>query len=281
MAFGALFIAGGTHTFSTSNKAIASLICAFYPLFPVDVQDSRAHLQAFRHFWVLAAEPRCLIVRDVDTGRATSMAIAVYLKDDTTTTGSHTPAPTVKKMLAPCLLPELHTISRIETQDEAYWPTTLDFTNNPQHLPTFRLDQTLRVRRRSAHDMYASTFSKTLTALNDAQSARTTAGMWDWLFTLPALAEFEKADQGLILPVDAYSSTFLETGETVVDTRLVLRRLAGSWKASELWEVRGVFEWAERAAAGDGRLRWVGREVLERLKAGVLERGRGMGGEGR
>ncbi|KAF2707454.1 hypothetical protein K504DRAFT_437062 [Pleomassaria siparia CBS 279.74] len=270
MAFGVLFIAGGTHTFSTSNKAIASLICAFYPLYPMDVQDSRAHLQAFRHFWVLAAEPRCLIVRDVDTGRATSMAITLRLKDSTE-----------RRLVAPCLLPELHTIDRIETVDVAYWPTTLDFINNPLHLTTFRANQTVHVRRRSAHDMYASTFSATLVALNDVQSSRTTRLMWDWLFSLPSLREFEKADIGLILPIDPYSSTFLDIGGTSVDTRLVLRRLARSWKTEELWELRGVFEWADGARRTDGRLRWLGQEVVERLKAGITERGRVIeGGSG-
>jgi anaphase-promoting complex subunit 1 len=267
MAFGALFIAGGTYTFSTSNKAIASLICAFYPIFPADVQDSRAHLQAFRHFWVLAAEPRCLIIRDVDTGRATQMKITLHLKDDTS-----------KVMAAPCLLPELHTIERIETNDVGYWPTTLDFVRNVAHLRNFKLNQTLHVRKRSAHDMYASTFSATLVALNDAQSSRTARLMWDWLFSLPSLSQFSNADISLILPTDAYSSTFLDPAGTVIDTRLVLNRLASSWKRDELWELRGVLEWADgmRGKGGDGRLRWVGREVLERIKAQILERGRGI-----
>lgn len=130
MAIGVLFIAGGTYTFSTSNKAIASLICAFYPIFPVEVQDSKAHLQAFRHFWVLAAEPRCLVVRDVDTGKAFNSPITVHIKDDTE-----------KKMTAPCLLPELQTIARIETGDPAYWPTTLDFVLNPLHSQHFKRTQ--------------------------------------------------------------------------------------------------------------------------------------------
>ena len=47
--------------------------------------------------------------------------------------------------------------------------------------------------------------------------------------------------------------------------------------ARELWELRGVFEWADGVASrGDGRLRWLGREVVEKLKAEVLERGRAM-----
>ena len=268
MAFGALFIAGGTQTFSRSNKAIASLICAFYPIFPSDVQDSRAHLQAFRHFWVLAAEPRCLVVRDVDTGRAISMPINVHLKDTE-----------VKKLIAPCLLPEIGLISRIETSDQAYWPTTLDFVHNPLHLRYFDKNQTLHVRRRSAHDTYATAFSATLVALNDAQTSRMSQLLFHWVLTLPSLAKFVSAsDAGLILPLDHHSKSWLDPGATVVESRLALGRLASSWRVDELRELRGVFEWAEGASLQDGRLRWLGREVVDRLKASVLERGRAMGG---
>ena len=271
MAFGTLFIAGGTQTFSRSNKAIASLICAFYPIFPSDVQDSRAHLQAFRHFWVLAAESRCLVVRDVDTGRAISMPITVHLKD---------PDQQPKKLIAPSLLPEINLIARIETSDQTYWPTTLDFVHNSLHRKFFDKNQTLHVRRRSAHDTYATPFSATLVALNDAQTSRTSQLLFHWVFTLPSLSKFVSAsDAGLILPLDAHSKTWLDPGATVVESRLILGRLAKSCKVDELRELKGVFEWAEGAATReDGRLRWLGREVLESLKAGVLERGMGMGG---
>jgi anaphase-promoting complex subunit 1 len=275
MAFGTLFIAGGTQTFSRSNKAVASLICAFYPLFPSDVQDSRAHLQAFRHFWVLAAEPRCLVVRDVDTGRAISMPITVLFKS--TQEGNertHT-----KTLVAPCLLPEIHLISRLETADQTYWPTTLDFVRNPLHLKSFERNQTLNVRRRSAHDTYATSFSATLVALNDAQSSKTANLLFHWIFTLPALSQFISAsDAGLILPLDQYSKSWLDPGATVVESRLVLGRLAKSWKVEELRELKGVFEWADAASRQNGKLRWLGKEVVERIKAGVMDRGRGMGG---
>lgn len=274
MAFGTLFIAGGTQTFSRSNKAIASLICAFYPIFPSDVQDSKAHLQAFRHFWVLAVEPRCLVVRDVDIGRAISMPLTVHLKD----VGEG--GEQVKNLVAPCLLPETGLISRICTADQTYWPTTLDFIANPLHLKSFEKNQTLHVRRRSAHDTYATPFSATLISLNDAQSVRTSQLLFHWVFTLPSLQNYISAsDAGLILPLDAYSKTWLDPGATVVESRLVLGRLAGSWKVEDLRELRGVFEWAEEVARrGDGRVRWVGRSVVEGLRAGVLERGRALGG---
>ena len=270
MAFGALFIAGGTQTFSRSNKAIASLICAFYPLFPSDVQDSRAHLQAFRHFWVLAAEPRCLVVRDVDTGRAISMPITVHFRDASQSS---------RNLVAPCLLPEINEVSRLETTDANYWPTTLDFVNNASHLHAFQKNQTLHVRRRSARDTYSTSFSATLVALNDAQSSRTSYLLFHWIFSLPAISSFVgTSDAALVLPVDPHSKTLLDPRDTVVESRLVLGRLGESWKIDELREVRGVFEWAEVEMRKDGRLKWLGREVIDRLRASILERGRQSGG---
>jgi anaphase-promoting complex subunit 1 len=264
MAFGTLFIAGGTQTFSRSNKAIASLICAFYPLFPMDVQDSKAHLQAFRHFWVLAAEPRCLVVRDVDTGRAINMPITIYLKDETT-----------KSVIAPCLLPEIDLIERLETTDVSYWPTVLDFNNNKRHRAAFERNQTLHVRKRAAAEMFSSTFSATLSALNPSNLNSHAQIPFRWLFGIPSLAKFiSTSDAGLVLPMDPNSKTLLDIEGTVVESRLVLRRLSKSVKVEELRELRGVFEWAEREGEG---VRWIGREVLEGLRAGVLERGRRMG----
>lgn len=273
MAFGALFIAGGTQTFSRSNKAVASLICAFYPLFPSDVQDSRAHLQAFRHFWVLAAEPRCLVVRDVDTGRAITMPITVHFRDDD--------ALPPRTLVAPCLLPETSLVARLTTTDPSYWPTTLDFANNQSHLRAFARDQTLHVRRRSAHDTHATAFSAALVALNDAQSSRAAHLLFHWIFTRPAIAALVgTSDAALVLPVDSQSKTLLDPRSTVVESRLTLGRLARSWNVDDLRTLRGVFEWAEMEARRDGRLRWLGRGVVELVRAEVLERGRAVGGGG-
>ncbi len=67
MAIGFLFLGGGRYSLSTSDGAIASLICSLYPQFPNASNDNRYHLQAFRHLYVLAAEERCIQVLDVDT----------------------------------------------------------------------------------------------------------------------------------------------------------------------------------------------------------------------
>ena len=56
-----------------SSKAIFKL-----PIKPLFV--FRYHLQAFRHLYVLAAEPRVLVPREVDTNKACHVPLEVTLK---------------------------------------------------------------------------------------------------------------------------------------------------------------------------------------------------------
>lgn len=69
MALGFLFLGAGRFTFSRTKEAIAALVIALFPKFPNHSSDNRYHLQAFRHFYVLAIEPRLFLPRDIDTGR--------------------------------------------------------------------------------------------------------------------------------------------------------------------------------------------------------------------
>ena len=59
MALGFLFLGGGRLTLGTSKPAIAALLTAIFPRFPLTPSDNRYHLQAFRHLYVLAVEARC------------------------------------------------------------------------------------------------------------------------------------------------------------------------------------------------------------------------------
>jgi anaphase-promoting complex subunit 1 len=68
LSAGFLFLGSGAYTFSGSDMAVASLLCALYPVFPSTPSDNRYHLQALRHFYVLAIETRLLQARDVETG---------------------------------------------------------------------------------------------------------------------------------------------------------------------------------------------------------------------
>ncbi|KAK3835542.1 MAG: hypothetical protein J3R72DRAFT_494161 [Linnemannia gamsii] len=166
MALGFLFLGGGSCTLGTTNRCVAALLCSLYPRLPSDPMDNRGHLQAFRHLWVLAVEPRCLVTREASTGTYCPVPVTVHLKpafyqsgqsqhgvvksdsvdvpfsQESEYTGlnpnvtqdmAKTPYSTSKlSMMTPCLLPELSTISKIEIKGARYWPITLDFNNESE-----------------------------------------------------------------------------------------------------------------------------------------------------
>ena len=262
-AIGVLFLGGGTHTFGTSNIAVASLLCAFYPLFPTTVLDNKSHLQAFRHLWALATEARCLVPRDVDSLRPTSVPILVTLR-----TGIEL------AMTAPCLLPELDAVSKIQTQDSEYWCITLNLADNLTHREAFKRHQSIYLRRRAAYDSHASVFSATMQALNNGQSAlQIDKQAYNWIFELAAFEGFDRAEQALVLQPDVVSSLYRGTRSTVVDDRLVLETASlGSGKSERLWNLRILLSWAEVLKKDEGNGAWLDREVIKALMAKVEAR---------
>lgn len=228
MAIGMLFLGGGSHTLGTSNLAVVSLLCAFYPIFPTTVLDNKCHLQAFRHLWVLAAEPRCLVPRDLDTRRPISIPITIsYHVGDT-----HT-------ITAPCLLPDPSGITRIEVCGPDHWPLVLDFSQDDALRNKFRHgDPSVYLRRKATYSPSgapSSIFASTLTGLSEAQdilptttatvsnsakglppparlgresilsgslslAASPSQSPWDWIFQLPSLQGLDISERSLVLP---------------------------------------------------------------------------------
>lgn len=147
MAIGFLFMGGGCQTFGTSNMAITGLLCAIYPRFPEDVDDNQFHLQAMRHLYVLATEPRCIETRDVDTGMPCCVDVEIKLKN-----GS------VLKTKAPCIVPEAGRVRSVSVISERYCPTTVQI--NPA-IPGYGWysstnSQALFVKRRTGHLPHSS-----------------------------------------------------------------------------------------------------------------------------
>ncbi|KAF9092709.1 Anaphase-promoting complex subunit 1 [Mortierella sp. AD031] len=199
MALGFLFLGGGSYTLGTSNRCVAALLCSLYPRLPNDSMDNRGHLQAFRHLWVLAVEPRCLVTREASTGAYCPVPVTVHLKSafyqSQTQAGQHqlvaasgsadqalsqeseytglnpnvtqdmakTPYSTSKlSMMTPCLLPELSTISKIEIKSARYWPITLDFNNEQEdYAQMWRIlkSGSIAVMRRIGHLSYTEDHS--------------------------------------------------------------------------------------------------------------------------
>ncbi|CEL07744.1 Putative 20S cyclosome subunit (APC1/BimE) [Aspergillus calidoustus] len=263
MAVGMLFLGGGSYTLGTSDIAIASLICSLYPIFPTTVLDNKCHLQAFRHLWVLAAEARCLVPRDLDSRRPVSIPINVTSSDGDT-----------RLLTAPCLLPDLSQISKVEVRSPDYWPLVLDFACNPEILTKFRRgDQSVYLRRKATYNPTGtSVFGSTLAGLSDAQdilpSSSTSASnqgkglpltalpsvmnikasgpligtpksatqsIWDWIFELKSLhGLLDAREKALVLPSSfparpqpapaPNDAPWLR--QSVVDSKLVTERTA-------------------------------------------------------
>jgi len=118
MSLGLLFLGSGRCSLSTNNMSIACLLCSLYPIFPQTTTDNRYHSQALRHMYILATENRLIETIDIDTNETCHVPIEVE-----TIHGD------VLKKLSPCLIPEVHLIKKITTQNDRYYPLTI--TNFP------------------------------------------------------------------------------------------------------------------------------------------------------
>ncbi|XP_053314793.1 anaphase-promoting complex subunit 1 [Spea bombifrons] len=149
MALGLLFLGGGRYTLSTSNSSIAALLCALYPHFPVHSTDNRYHLQALRHLYVLAAEPRLLVPVDVDTN------MPCYVLLDVTYKGTQWYEETTEELMAPTLLPELHLLKQIKVKGPRYWEIMIDLHKGTQQLKSIlSKDGVLYVKLRAGQLSY-------------------------------------------------------------------------------------------------------------------------------
>ncbi|OAA73562.1 hypothetical protein ISF_00463 [Cordyceps fumosorosea ARSEF 2679] len=227
LAIGALFLGCGTVTFGTSNMAIAALLVAFYPIFPTNVMDNRSHLQAFRHFWVLATEQRCLVAKDILTGQPVSVPVQIKMRQDVSTEA-------LLHRSTPCLLPPLDQISSLSTNcGPQFWDIELDFSDEKLR-EAFSKTQSLHLRRRPPRE---GSFPSTLRALGKDGDGKNPL---EWLFSLEGLKGISYAEKAALL----------ESGEddpeigSAVDARMELER--GIQEGGDLERLEGarlLFEW--------------------------------------
>ena len=156
MSLGMLFLGGGRCTLGTSHAAVCALLISFYPRYPLFGYDNRTHLQALRHLWVLAVEPRCLITRDVSSRKIVSQPVTIHLKGQDKQ---------LKKaiMLAPTLMPDFDVIRDFRIDNSRYWGMTLAYDKFPHIKETFIRNQTLWVQRRRGFLSYNDDASGTET----------------------------------------------------------------------------------------------------------------------
>lgn len=146
MSIGLLFVGGGRFTLGTSDAAIACMVASFFPRFHHLSSDNKSYLQALRHLWVLAVEPRCLIARDVDSTEVVYLPVKITVKegDDIGVT----------QLISPTLIPDLDKMLSIRVDTPRYWPFYLDIEHLPHHKKNLLQSQTLFVKRRTAFLSY-------------------------------------------------------------------------------------------------------------------------------
>ncbi|KAH0560894.1 anaphase-promoting complex subunit 1 [Cotesia glomerata] len=124
MALGLIFLGGGRYTLSNSPNAVAVLIISLFPKFPTHSNDNRYHLQALRHLYVLAAQPRLILPRDIDNKQYCYATVKLTFKSDKFTRGQEV------VLKAPCLLPQLESLQKVELKDERYWEIIFERGHN-------------------------------------------------------------------------------------------------------------------------------------------------------
>ncbi|CAK7214151.1 Anaphase-promoting complex subunit 1 [Sporothrix eucalyptigena] len=251
LAIGTLFLGSGTTTFGNSNLAVASLLVAFYPIFPKTIQDNGSHLQAFRHFWVLATEPRCLVTKDLATGQPISVHILVYLRPTAlslatkaSSTGSGKNDEAVLRKQTPCLLPPLDDILTIRTDasTQGFWDLEVPFAKDPSLKSAFQANQNLYLRRRPAqHNAFATTLQAlAATGLNAGVSSAPHDPV-SWLLNLDLFKGLSRAERTLLLDNAGAPPT-----RHTLDARLALEAgLVSTWGRDGLLDLRLLFDWAD------------------------------------
>mmetsp|Transcript_43891 Transcript_43891/g.171553 ORF Transcript_43891/g.171553 Transcript_43891/m.171553 type:complete len:1427 (-) Transcript_43891:119-4399(-) len=138
MAIGLLFLGGGSQSFDQSNETIAALVCAVYPRFPTKPADNRHHLQALRHLYALAAKPRLLEAREVDTGEPCYVPVNLKLR------GRESPL----EVTTPCLLSQAELIESVSVNSPRYWSLDLPIAGD------LNQRRILHVKRKAAYMPY-------------------------------------------------------------------------------------------------------------------------------
>ncbi|KAI8974732.1 hypothetical protein BDB01DRAFT_853772 [Pilobolus umbonatus] len=124
MSLGLLFVGLGGYTLQTTNEAIAGLLVAFYPFYPVSMDDNRYHLQAFRHFWILALDTRWLMTFDVDDNKPCRVPLKLELyHDEGSTLNKKTKSIRIE---APYAVPDYKLIKSISLDSNRFWPLNID-----------------------------------------------------------------------------------------------------------------------------------------------------------
>lgn len=139
MSLGFLFLGSGQYALKTSDlESTTYLIISVLPTYM-----SASPLQETKHFWSMAVEPRCLVLRDAITEKsinAVPVQISVGLNESLVET---------KQLIAPCLLPDVRNLKSLKVNSPAYYPLEITFDDDLEAADFFKNGTILYIQPRS------------------------------------------------------------------------------------------------------------------------------------
>ena len=123
MSIGFLFLGNGTYTFGNSDFQILCLLLSTFPVFPCSINDNRFHLQALRHFYVLAIQENLFHLIDIDTKKPLKLAVELQ-------TVSSNGMLTKHKMISPLFLNSSDAWKNLKLLDDEYHRLVYNFPSS-------------------------------------------------------------------------------------------------------------------------------------------------------
>ena len=140
LALGFLFLGSGQYALNTSTlESIAFLSMSVLPIYATPHP-----LQELKHFWSMAVEPRCLVIKDIFTGDAVNnVPIELVVEEDIEK------EEVIKEMSTPCLLPDFSKIKSISVKMHSYFPLEINFTKGYSASDFFSGGTIIYIQRKS------------------------------------------------------------------------------------------------------------------------------------
>lgn len=188
MALGFLFLGGGQYGFRRDNFSLACLAVSVYPVFPSGLGHAEVHLEALRHFWALAVEPRCLVVKDVASGNPVKIPVCITGKD-----GS------IRRVMTPLLISEPAELGAVSVDEPEFFPLRLDLLAESAYTHQFMENLVVFVLKKNNHELLRLSVasclqreSKRLQRANGEVKADDTLEKLVELSIMDPLTDFEK-----------------------------------------------------------------------------------------
>lgn len=268
-ALGFLFLGGGQYAFSKTDFSIASLLVSLYPIYPNENSEYEVHLQALRHFWALSVEPRCLIVRDVNSRKPCKVPVTIKMKNGE-----------VKETLSPYLLPNLSDILMISTNSPDHFNVQIDFQLNSEYLEIFKETLTIFVYKRRNYQLLKTSIGTLLKNENkklqvDNGEVRLNSDV-SKLLDLKFMKKLNTFEKQIFLYESSendgeYDLLTNNSGLSIfniIDNKIEMQLMATKPKTiDDLWNLKLIFAYTDRLL--NDNLHFISLGFIEQLKQNI------------